>query len=107
MKGADADIFSINETQADKMNVKNYTVSEKSQQRIFQSTEGQYCSIATSSSLVPITGYTKPGGNMMGITGPLIGCIRRRIEDKYGQWCGFVLLGKDNFQLISGRPIPW
>ena len=37
---------------------------------------------------------------MMGITGPLIGSIRRRIENKYGQWCGFVLLGKDNSEIL-------
>ena len=37
---------------------------------------------------------------MMGITGPLIGCMRRRIEDKYRRWCGFVLLGKDNREIL-------
>ena len=37
---------------------------------------------------------------MMGITVPLIERIRRRIEYKYGRWCGFVLLGKDNREII-------
>ena len=26
--------------------------------------------------------------------------MRRRIEDKYGRWCGFVLLGKDNREIL-------
>ena len=26
--------------------------------------------------------------------------MRRRIKDKYGQWCGFVLLGKDNRKIV-------
>ena len=37
---------------------------------------------------------------MMGISGPLISRIRRRVEDKYGRWCGFVLLGKDNREIL-------
>ena len=100
MKEADADIFSVNKTHAGKMYVKNNKVLETSQRRIFQSTDGQYCSIVSSSSLAPITSYTKPGGNMMGITDPLIGCIGRRIEDKYGEWRGFVLLREDNREIL-------
>ena len=58
---ADADIFGVNETHADKMNAKNNKVLETSQRRIFQSKEGQYCNIVPSPSLAPITSYTKPG----------------------------------------------
>ena len=36
----------------------------------------------------------------MDIKGPLIGCIRRKIEDKDGRWCGFVLLGKNNREIL-------
>ena len=100
MKETDADIFSVNETHADKMNVKNNTGLEKSRRRMFQSTEGKYCKIVLSLSLAPTTSYTKPGGNMMKITGPLIGCIRRKIKDKFGSWCRFVLLGKDNREIL-------
>ena len=83
------------------MNVKNNKVLELSQWRMFQSKEGQYCNLVSSSSLAPITKYTKPGGNMMGISGSLVSCMRRRIEDKYGRWCGFVLLlGKDNREIL-------
>ena len=85
-KDADADSFSINGTHADKMNAKNNKVLESSQRKMFQSKEGQYCTLVSSSSLEPITKYTKPGGNMMGINGPLIIRMRRRVEDKYGRW---------------------
>ena len=37
---------------------------------------------------------------MMGISGPLVSSMRQRIKDKYGRWCGFVLLGKDNREII-------
>ena len=100
MKEVDADIFSINETHADKMNAKNNRVLESSRRRMFQSKESQYYNLVSSSSIAPITKYTKPGGNMMGISGPLVSRMRRRIEDKYGQWCGFLLLGKDNREIL-------
>ena len=50
--------------------------------------------------MAPIKKYTKPGGNMMGISGPLISQIRQQVEDKYKRWCGFVLLGKDNREIL-------
>ena len=100
MKEAEADIFCINESHANKMNSKNNTVLESSRQKMFQLKEGQYCNLVSLSSMAPITKYTKPGGTMMGITGPLISRIRRRVEDKYGRWCGLVLLGKDNCEIL-------
>ena len=36
----------------------------------------------------------------MGLTGPLVSRMRHRIEDKYRCWCGFVLLGKDNREIL-------
>ena len=36
----------------------------------------------------------------MGITSPLTGRMRSRIEDKYRQWSGFVLLGRKNKELL-------
>ena len=100
MKEADADIFCINETHADKINAKNNRVLESSRRRMSQSKESQYCNLVSSSSIAPITKYTKSGGNMMGISGPLVSRMCRQIKDKYGQWCGFVLLGKDNKEII-------
>ena len=36
----------------------------------------------------------------MGISGSLISRMRRRVENKYGRWCGFVLLGKDSREIL-------
>ena len=36
----------------------------------------------------------------MGINGPLVGRLQRKVSDKYGWWCGFVLLGKDNREIL-------
>ena len=82
---AETSIFSVNETHADKMNVKNNNILEESRLRMFPSKEGKYCTLVSSSLLAPITTYTKPGGNMIGIIGPLVGRIIRKIEDKYGR----------------------
>ena len=72
MKDADADMFGINETHADKMKAKNNRVLESSCRRMFQSKESQYYNLVSLSSIAPITKYIKPGGNMMGISGPLV-----------------------------------
>ena len=37
---------------------------------------------------------------MMGTIGSLNSCMHQRIKDKYGYWCGFVLLGKDNREIL-------
>ena len=37
----------------------------------------------------------------MGITGPLVGRLQRKIINKFGQWCGFVLLGKDKREKLT------
>ena len=87
-------------THVDKMNAKNNNMLKKSPWKMLQSKEGQYFKFVSLLSLAPITSYTKPGGNMMGITGPLVGCVRRKIEDKYERWCGFVLLSKDNRETL-------
>ena len=75
MKEADADIFCINETHADKMNEQNNRVVESSWRRMFWSKESQYCNLVSSSSIAPITKYTKPSGNMMGTCGSLVSRI--------------------------------
>ena len=78
MKEADASIFGVNITHAAKMNAKKNNVLEMSQRKMFQSKEVKYCKLVFSLSLAPITSYTKLGGNLMGITGPLVGRIRRK-----------------------------
>ena len=47
-----------------------------------------------------VADFTKPGGNMVGITGNLCGRVRERINDENGRWCGFTLLGKDGHDIL-------
>ena len=100
MKEAEASIFAFNETHGDDLNAKHNSLVYKAKNRIFNHTDGKFCQTVTSSSNAPITSFTKPGGNMMGINGPLVGRLQRKISDKYGRWCGFVLLGKDNREIL-------
>ena len=55
MMAADVRLYSVNEIHTDKMNAKHNNVLEKSQRKMFQSKEGQYCKIVSSSSLTLIT----------------------------------------------------
>lgn len=47
-----------------------------------------------------LVGFTKPGGNMVRITGNLCGKVCKRINDDYGRWCGFTVLGKDGRDIL-------
>lgn len=80
MKDTEASIFGLNEIHAEKMNAKNNNILTKSRRKMFQTKEGHYCKLVSSSSLASITNYTKPGRNLMGITGPLVGCIRKVLK---------------------------
>ena len=81
MKDAEASVFAINETCADKMNAWNNSVLQKSRKRMFKAKDGHNCKLVLSSSLAPTINYTKPGGNLMGIIGPLVGRFRCSFED--------------------------
>jgi hypothetical protein len=58
------------------------------------------CKIIHSSSTAPVLNFTKPGGNMVGITGSLVGRVRDTITDLYGRWCGYTLIGRDNKEIM-------
>jgi hypothetical protein len=58
------------------------------------------CKIVHSSSMAPVLRFTKPGGNLVGITGPLVGRVRDTITDPYGRWCGYTLIGKDTKEIM-------
>jgi hypothetical protein len=58
------------------------------------------CKIVHSLSTAPVLTFTKPGGNLVGITGPLVGRVRDTINDPFGRWCGFSLIGRDNREII-------
>jgi hypothetical protein len=58
------------------------------------------CKIVHSSSTAPVLNFTKPGGNLVGITGSLVGRIRDTITDPYGRWCGYTLIGRDTKEIM-------
>jgi hypothetical protein len=62
--------------------------------------QNENCKIVHSSSSTSVLGFTKPGGNLVGITGPLVGRIRDRITDHYGRWCGFTMIGRDTCEIL-------
>ena len=94
-----ANIFTFQETHSDKLNLHTNGIIRKSARKIWRD-QHSFCSIATASSSSPVPTFTKAGGVMTGITGNLYGRIRSKIEDIYGRWCGFHLLGKDGKELV-------
>jgi hypothetical protein len=58
------------------------------------------CRIVHSSSNAPVLNFTKPGGNLIGITGPLVGRVRDTITDPYGRWCGYTIIGRDTKEIM-------
>ena len=98
MHEVEADIFTFNETHGDDQNPLMRQALTKSRRRIYKGKE--YCRITTSSSDAPVTSFTKPGGNMVGVRGPVSGRVRERIDDRYGRWCGFTMEGKDDREIM-------
>lgn len=99
MQSTGASIFTFNETHGDDLNPKTKKLLRKSQHRIWQKRQG-FSHIQTSSSKAAVASFTKPGGNMVGIIGNLCGRVRERINDEYGRWCGFTVLGKDGRDIL-------
>ncbi|OEU09351.1 hypothetical protein FRACYDRAFT_248200 [Fragilariopsis cylindrus CCMP1102] len=99
IKHAGADIFTFNETHGDESNPLARRVTRMSKQRMWRD-NNEDCKIIHSSSTAPVLNFTKPGGNMVGITGPLVGRIRSTITDPYGRWCGYTLIGRDNKEIM-------
>jgi hypothetical protein len=99
IKQAGADIFTFNETHGDESKAISRKVLRLSKQRMWRN-NNEDCKIVHSSSTAPVLTFTKPGGNMVGITGALVGRIRETITDPYGRWCGFTMIGKDNREIL-------
>ena len=76
------DIFTFNETQDDDVNSKSQMVSHRSKWCILQQNNG-FSFLQTSSCQALVTGFIKPGGNMIEIMGNLVGQIRTSIDDSY------------------------
>ena len=99
VKQAGADIFTFNETHGDESNSTARRALRLSKQRMW-SNGNEDCKIVHSSSTAPVLTFTKPGGNMVGVTGPLVGRVRATVTDPYGRWCGFSILGRDNREIL-------
>jgi hypothetical protein len=99
IKQAGADIFTFNETHGDESNAVARRALRLSKQRMWRD-NNEDCKIVHSSSIAPVINFTKPGGNMVGITGSLVGRIRDTIKDPYGRWCGYTIIGRDNKEIM-------
>jgi hypothetical protein len=99
MKQAGADIFTFNETHGDDSKATARRVLRLSKRRMWQN-NNEDCKIVHSSSTAPVLSFTKPGGNLVGVTGALVGRVRETIKDPYGRWCGFTMIGKDMKEIL-------
>jgi hypothetical protein len=99
IKQAGANIFTFNETHGDESKAAARRVLRLSKQRMWRD-NNEDCKIVHSSSKAPVLRFTKPGGNLVGITGSLVGRIRETITDPYGRWCGYTLIGKDTKEIM-------
>jgi hypothetical protein len=99
IKQAGADIFTFNETHGDESNATARRALRMSKQRMWRD-NNEDCKIVHSSSTAPVLTFTKPGGNLVGITGSLVGRVRDTITDPYGRWCGYTLIGRDTKEIM-------
>jgi exonuclease III len=99
IKQAGADIFTFNETHGDESNATARQVLRLSKQRMWRD-NNEECKIVHASSKAPVLNFTKPGGNMVGITGALVGRIRETITDPYGRWCSYTIIGRDTKEIM-------
>jgi hypothetical protein len=99
IKQAGADIFTFNKTHGDESNATARRAIRMSKQRM-RKDNNEDRKIVHSSSTAPVLTFTKPGGNLVGITGPLVGRVRDTITDPYGRWCGYTLIGRDTKEIM-------
>jgi hypothetical protein len=83
IKQAGAGIFTFNETHGDETKAVARQALRLSKQRMWRD-NNEECKIVHPSSRAPVLRFTKPGGNLVGITVPLVGRIRETITDPYG-----------------------
>jgi hypothetical protein len=99
IKHAGADIFTFNKTHGDESNATARRSLRLSKQRMWKD-NNEDCKIVHSSSNAPVLNFTKPGGNLVGITGPLVGRVRDIITDPYERWCGYTIIGRDTKEIM-------
>ena len=90
-----ADVFGFAETKLDCQSQHVRSLLRRSKTKIWP-----HACISTSSSNIPWHSCTKPGGVLLGVTGPLVGRVKQTIDDDLGRWTGIELLGRDGHQLL-------
>jgi hypothetical protein len=95
MEAIQADIFAFIETKLDCSNSIVKSLLQRAKSRVWN-----HCKLSTSSSITPWHSLHKPGGTLLGVTGPLVGCIKTSFSDDLGRWTGVELLGRDGRSLV-------
>ena len=95
METIGADVFGFAETKLDCRNQSIGSLIHRQKKKIWP-----HCKVVSSSSILPWHSTSKPGGVMLGITGPMVGRIRNTLDDDLGRWTGLDLLGRDGRNLL-------
>jgi exonuclease III len=95
MENIRADIFGFAETKLDCHHPKVRSLIHQAKGKIWE-----HSKITTSSSTCSWNSLHKPGGTLLGVTGPLVGRVRETITDPLGRWTGVELLGRDGRNII-------
>jgi hypothetical protein len=83
-----ADIFVIAETQLHCKSPSVQSILQSCKRRIWE-----HCKLVSCSSDEEWQSPRKPGGTLIGVTGPLAGRVSRSFTDNYGRWTRVDLLG--------------
>ena len=95
LQNVQADIFGIVETQLHCRKPDIQSKLQNCKRRIWDN-----CALHTASSEEEWNYNRKPGGTLLGITGPLAGRMKLAHKDQYGRWVHIDLLGRDG-RLVS------
>jgi Endonuclease/Exonuclease/phosphatase family len=85
-----ADIFGIAKTQLHCKSPSVQSILQSCKRRIWE-----HCKLVSCSSDEEWHSPKKPGGTLIGVTGPLARWVSRSFTDNYGRWTGVDLLGQD------------
>ena len=90
-----ADIFGFVETKLDCQQSKVQELFHSQKRKVWP-----HCKLQSSSSSAPWHSLYKPGGTLLGVTGPLVGRVKRSISDELGRWSIMELLGRGGRSLV-------
>ena len=90
-----ADVFGFVETKLDCQQSKVRELFHTQKRKVWP-----HCKIQTASSSTQWHSLYKPGGTLLGVTGPLVGRVKTSISDDLGRWSIMELLGRGGRSLI-------